>query len=221
MIVDLIVRLGSHCSEKSTKRKVAILNWNSSVPMYRLALSVFVCFLATGAITAHAQVVPSATRGQLSITAGGLFSAFQPDYQGNGVAKASPNELFGVGAYVDIHMRRWLEAEAEARWNRFNEYLSISQDNYLIGPKIPIHEFGFMHATPYGKVLIGMTKMNFEYDYAYGRFTTLAYGGGIDLKLTKRLSYRPVDFEYQQMPNWVRGTLSPYGFSTGFGYKIF
>ena len=179
------------------------------------------CLFTAGTVTMHAQVAPSARRGQLAITAGGMFSAFQPDYAGNGIAKAGPNELFGIGAYVDVHLRRWVEVEAEGRWNRFNEYLSISQDNYLIGPKVPIHEFRFMHATPYGKFLIGMTSMNFEYDYAYGRFTTVAYGGGVDLKLSKRLSYRPVDFEYQQMPNWVRGTLSPYGFSTGFGYRIF
>lgn len=201
--------------------KAYILNRNSLIAMYRRVLLSFACLLTISASVAYAQVAPSATHGQLSITAGGLFSAFQPDYQGSGVAKASPNELFGFGAYVDIHMRRWLEAEAEGRWNRFNEYLSISQDNYLIGPKIPIHEFAFLHATPYGKVLIGITRMNFEYNYAYGQFTTIAYGGGVDLKLTKRLYYRPVDFEYQQMPNWVRGTLSPYGFSTGFGYKIF
>ena len=185
--------------------------------LFCVALSLF----SVLTVPLTAQVAPSGSRGQLSITAGGLFSAFQPEYKGSGIEQASPNELFGVGAYVDVHMRRWLEAELEGRWGRFNEYLNISEDNYLVGPKVPIHEFQFMHATPYGKVLVGMTQMNFEYDYAYGRFTTLAYGGGVDLQLTKRLSYRPIDFEYQQMPNWVRGTLSPYGFSTGFGYRIF
>ncbi|MGA8041942.1 MAG: outer membrane beta-barrel protein [Terracidiphilus sp.] len=189
--------------------------------MQRLAFCLLACLFTAGSLTAHAQVAPAAKRGQLSITVGGLFSAFQPDYAGNGIAKSSPNTLFGFGAYADIHMRRWFEVEAEGRWNHLNEYLNISQDNYLIGPKVPIHEFHYMHATPYGKFLVGMTKMNFEYDYAYGRFTTLAYGGGVDLKLTKRLSYRPVDFEYQQLPDWVRGTLNPYGFSTGIGYKIF
>lgn len=189
--------------------------------MKRILFCIASGFLALSSANLVAQVAPAAKQGQLAITAGALFSAFQPEYKGSGIEQASPNELFGIGAYVDIHMRRWLEAEAEGRWGRFNEYLNISEDNYLIGPKVPIHEFGFKHATPYAKFLVGMTHMNFEYNYAYGRFTTLAYGGGVDLKLTKRISYRPVDFEYQQMPNWVRGTLSPYGFSTGFGYRIF
>lgn len=196
-------------------------NWNFLVQIQKMKVTILVIALSAFGLTGHAQVKPSATRGQLSITAGGMFSAFQPDYAGNGIAKASPNELFGIGAYVDMRVRRWIGLEAEGRWQHFNEYLSINQDNYLIGPRVPLHEFQFMHATPYGKFLVGLTRMNFEYSYAYGRFTTLAYGGGVDLKVSKRITYRPVDFEYQQMPNWVRGTLSPYGFSTGIGYKIF
>ena len=166
------------------------------MPIKRFLLCITASLFALTSSNLAAQVAPSARRGQLAITAGGLFSAFQPEYKGSGIEQASPNELYGIGAYVDVHMRRWLEGEFEGRWGRFNEYLNISEDNYLVGPKVPIHEFRFMHATPYGKVLIGMTKMNFEYDYAYGRFTTLAYGGGVDLKLTKRPQNRIAGVEY-------------------------
>ncbi len=148
-----------------------------------------------------------------------MGSAFQPDYEGNGVAESAPNALFGVGAYVDLELSRWVQLEAEGRWLRFNQYVDIHQDNYLLGPRVPIHEFG--RFTPYGKVLFGFSNMNFQYDYAHGRFTDIAFGGGVDMKLNRRFTLRVADFEYQKWPNWINGSLSPYGGSVGISYKIF
>ena len=118
-------------------------------------------------------------------------------------------------------MTRWIGVEAEARWLRQNSYVNIREDNYLIGPRVPIHEFKRLNATPYGKALVGLGRMNFEYNEAYGRFTDVALGGGVDLKLTRRISVRACDFEYQLWPNWINGTLKPYGASAGIAYKIF
>jgi hypothetical protein len=154
--------------------------------------------------------VPAAISRQFSITTGGMGTVFDPDY--------GSNKLAGVGAYVDIAFSRWVQAEAEGRWLRFHEAQDVYEDNYLIGPRLPIHTFG--RFTPYGKVLIGMGSMNFQYSYAYGRFTDIAYGGGVDIRLSRRLTVRPVDFEYQQWPNWVQGSLSPYGVSAGFSYRV-
>ncbi|HEV7218169.1 MAG TPA: outer membrane beta-barrel protein [Terriglobales bacterium] len=187
--------------------------------MRLFAAALFACFFSAGVITAQAQVVPSATRGQLSLTAGALGSVFEPDYAGNGISESAPNALLGVGAYVDVGFSRWIQVEAEGRWLRINKYVNISEDNYLIGPRVPIHQFG--RFTPYGKVLFGFSKMNFQYNYAYGRFTDIAYGGGVDMKLSRRLTLRAIDVEYQQWPNWVNGPLHPYGGSIGIGYKIF
>lgn len=190
--------------------------------MKRLLGILLACVVCAGAVAADAQVAPSATRPEFSITAGGLFSAFQPDYGGGGIAAASPNRLYGMGAYVDMRLRRWVQVEFEGRWLRFNQFLQINQDNYLVGPRIPIHTYG--RVTPYGKVLFGMSHMNFEFGQTSCRCTTIAYGGGADVQLTKRLSWRAVDFEYQQWPDWYAlqtSQLHPYGFSTGIGYKIF
>ncbi|HUN84435.1 MAG TPA: outer membrane beta-barrel protein [Terracidiphilus sp.] len=189
--------------------------------MRRSAFFVFLlaCIVDACGISARAQVAPSATLNRMTITAGVLGSGFQPDYAGNGVAESASNWLIGPGAYVDVRFSRWVQAEAEGRWLRFNQFANIYQDNYLIGPKVPIHNFG--RFTPYGKVLFGFSKMNFQYNYAYGRFTDIAYGGGVDMKLSDRWTLRPVDFEYQQWPNWINGSLNPYGVSVGIGYKIF
>ena len=175
--------------------------------------------LAARASSLHAQVVPSATSGQFSISAGGMASAFQPDYAGGFVTGASGNRLYGAGAFVDVKFSRWFQVEAEGRWLRFNQFVDIDETNFLIGPRLPIHHFG--RYTPYVKALAGYGLMNFEFNEATGRFTALAYGGGVDVSLTRRISARG-DFEYQQWPNWISNeALYPYSASVGISYRIF
>ena len=174
--------------------------------------------LAARSSSVHAQTVPSATSGQFSITAGGMASAFQPDYAGGFVSGESPNRLYGAAAFVDVKFNRWFQVEAEGRWLRFNQFVDIDETNYLIGPRLPIHRFG--RCTPYVKALVGYGSMNFEFNDATGRFTAVAYGGGVDVKLTRRISARG-DFEFQQWPLWISNEqLYPYGVSAGISYRI-
>ena len=179
--------------------------------MKRSVFSFFLILLA-GAIYCGAQVAPSATGREFRIDAGGMGSLFSPDY--------GPNRLAGVGAYVDLRFTRWVQVEAEGRWLRYNQYANIYQDNYLIGLREPIHTF--WKATPYGKVLVGQGRMNFQYNYASGTFTDIAYGGGVDIKMNNRLTLRAFDFEYQQWPKWLpgEGGLYPYGGSVGIAYRV-
>jgi hypothetical protein len=193
----------------------------NALSMRRIPFFVLSFLAVSAAASVRAQVAPSAYRGQISLTAGGIVSAFQPNYAGGGISGSSPNWLFGFGAYADLTMTRWVGLEGEVRWNRQNAYVDITQDNYLIGPRVPIHEFKRLGATPYAKALFGLGRMNFEYNEAYGRFADLAMGGGVDLKLSKHWSIRAADFEYQLWPNWINGTLKPYGVSAGIGYRIF
>jgi hypothetical protein len=178
-------------------------------------------FLVSGVNCAHAQVPAPIKQRTFSLTAGGLGSVFQPDYAGGGVPGASPTDLAGPGAFVDLHFTNWIQIEAEGRWLRFNQYHNINEDNYLIGYRHPIRALRFWNITPYGKILVGFARMNFEYNTAYGRFADIAYGGGLEMHTKGRFVIRPVDFEYQQWPNWFNGgTLHPYGFSFGIGYRI-
>ncbi|HVC46588.1 MAG TPA: outer membrane beta-barrel protein [Terracidiphilus sp.] len=191
--------------------------------MRRSACVVLSLMMCAGATLARAQVQPTAKRGTLSVRVGAMGSGFQPDYAGGGIAQASPYRLFGAGAYVDVRLRRWVQLEAEGRWLRFHQYINIYQDNYLIGPRVPIHTF-LGRVTPYGKVLFGFTHMNFEYNETDCRCQTIAYGGGADVKLDNRWTLRAVDFEYQQLPNWYQlqnSQLHPYGVSVGISYRIF
>jgi len=126
---------------------------------------------------------------------------------------------------VDVRFKPWLQVEAEGRWLRFNQVDGIYEDNYLIGPRLPIYKLRFWRATPYAKVLIGYGKLNFENNNGWGRYTALSYGGGLDVKMTNRIDLRLPDFEYQQWPQWSEGTTSnytlmPYGISVGVSYRV-
>ena len=192
-------------------------------------IPIFAFFLlAAAAVSARAQVVPSAFAKGLSLTAGGEASVFQPDYTGFGVPARAPfsQYLYGIGTYVDLKVTPWIQFEGEGRWLRFNQTDGIYEDNYLIGPRLPIYRLRFWHATPYGKILIGYGKLNFENGNGWGRYTQLAYGGGLDIKMSKHINVRLPDVEYQQWLNWTEGTgksynLFPYGVSVGVSYRVF
>jgi hypothetical protein len=182
---------------------------------------VFFCVVSSFAIvSARGQVVPAATAGSFHLSAGGLGSLAQPDYNGIAIT-TSPNRIYGPGAYVDIHFSRWIQIEGEGRWLRFNKLINRYLPNgngettYLIGPRIPI--VTFHRVTPYGKFLVGLGSANFIDGNAF----VLAYGGGVDYRLTHRLTLRAVDFEYQQWRINSSTTLWPYGGSVGVSYKIF
>lgn len=193
----------------------------------RSAVALLSMLLGFGALHAHAQVVHAATARHISLTVGGTASIFQPDFEGDWstkppyypVSKPSNFPLIGAGAFVDMKFTRWVQVEAEGRWQRFNQYANISQDNYLIGPRVPIHTF--WKATVYGKALVGFSNMSFDSFGNHGQFTDIAFGGGADIRLTRRISIRAIDAEYQYWPTWGNATLAPYGLTAGIGYRIF
>lgn len=141
-----------------------------------------------------------------------MASAFQPD-EGN-------NYLIGPGTYIDFHFSHWFQVEAEGRWMRWNQYFAEHQDNYLIGPRVPIVHVG-RRGELYGKALIGYGKMTFPYG-GYGTFTDLAFGGSLDFHVSRKVTFRAVDFEYQDWPVWLPNqSLQPYGVSVGVAYRVF
>jgi hypothetical protein len=193
----------------------------------RSIVALFSILFAAGSLFARAQAVPSAYVQRFTVNLGVIGSAFQPDYAAGGGAQTSPSRLYGPGAYVDMKLTRYLQFEAEARWLRMNPYLDIREDNYQIGPRLPIEKLRFKRATPYAKILVGYNRMNFELNGGYGHYADIAYGGGVDVKLTKKITIRAFDLEYQQWLGWpnIPGspntTLSPYGGSVGVSYKVF
>jgi hypothetical protein len=80
-----------------------------------------------------------------------------------------------------------------------------------------------VRATPYVKFLGGVGYMNFQDHLATGHFAALAYGGGVDLRLNRRVNIRALDVEIQQWPQFAVTTqsLHPVGISAGVSYRIF
>jgi len=192
----------------------------------RLAALLVVSAAALSPLATPAQSLPAAFRGQLSVTVGAFGSAAQPDYNPDtGTVEAGPQRLYGVGTYVDVKLSRWIQLEGEGKWMRFNQYKGtfqqspgLYQDSYLAGPRIP---FQFGRFMPYGKVLVGVGRMPDA--YLGSSVFAVAYGGGLDYRLSKRFKLRVVDFEYQQWnaTDSASTTLHPYGASIGLGYKVF
>jgi opacity protein-like surface antigen len=180
------------------------------------------------------------------LTVGATASLFQPDYLGGTSAAPNGQSIFygidGPGGFVDLRFRRWIQFEAEGRWLRFNDCTTPTaagncnvntapEDNYFAGPRFPFRVGRF---TPYAKVLggYGVTKLLNAQGLAGNSLSgyALAYGAGTDYRLTKHLSLRLIDFEYQEwfLKAPATGTaaasnfnIQPYGASAGISYKIF
>jgi hypothetical protein len=186
-----------------------------------LALLCF-AFSSAALVSAHGQVVPSATSRVLDVRAGAFGSAFQPDYLGGGEVGTTPNRLYGVGGYVDARFTRWIQPEFEVRFLRFNELVedgftvAQTQNTYSLGDRIPIKTFHKF--TPYGKVLAGLGNGDFLIS---GNVFVLTYGGGVDYRLNRKFTIRCADFEYQQWKVNSALTIWPYGLSAGLSYRIF
>ena len=171
-------------------------------------------------MVAKAQVVETANARQFTISAGGMGSAFWPNDGSHPVYGDSADYLLGLGTYVDFHFTHWFQVEGEARWLRFHQHVGEYQDNYLIGPKVPIKRFG--RANIYGKAMVGVGHMTFPNNYGHGTFTALAFGGGVDYRLSRKVTFRAVDFELQDWPDFLPDfSIHPYGVSMGMSYRVF
>jgi hypothetical protein len=175
-----------------------------------LSVTVFLltslCCLRSGS----AQALPTATAPGAYISAGGNVSFFRSGYGSQGVN--------GAGFYVDINPIRAAGIEAESRWMGQSKMSKLGESTYLIGPRVQFRRGSY---TPYVKTLVGLGYFNYPYESARGRYFVIAPGAGIDLMLGQNLKIRLIDIEYQDWPQFTFGTISPYGISCGFSYRVF
>ncbi|MGA2349953.1 MAG: outer membrane beta-barrel protein [Terracidiphilus sp.] len=165
---------------------------------------------------AQAQVESTASRGGLKLSAGGTASAYQLGY---GEVK-----LLGASAFVDADSPRHIGIEGEARWLTFHYDSDADRPGadetaktYMIGPRYS-RDYGRFQ--PYLKALVGIGQFNYPYNFAKETDLVVAPGGGVDYRLTHRIRWRAVDFEYQIWPKFTYGLMSSYGLSTGILIKI-
>jgi len=147
-----------------------------------------------------------------------MGSAFRPGGGSNPVY-GTTNYFAGFGTCFDLHFTHWVQIEGEGRWLRSHEYAGEHQDHYLIGPKVPVVQFG--RAQVYGKALVGLGKMTFPNHSGYGTFSALAFGGGVDYKFSRKVMVRG-DFEFQDWPKFLPDiTMRTYGVTLGMAYRVF
>ena len=181
-------------------------------------LFVFLSFFAVFCAAARAQVVPAATRPGPSIYAGGTASAFRPYPDASAVLPGYPDKTsLGIGGYVDLNAPRWWGIEGEGRWLLFHEFAQIHEDTYLVGPRfiLPWGRFKF-----YGKGLYGQGVFDFPYGSAHEFSPVMAVGGGVDYRLSHKLSVRLFDAEYQKWWSFQHQGISPVGASIGVAYHL-
>ncbi len=159
---------------------------------------------------AHAQAQPTAKGPGAYLTVGVGGSIFQADY--------GQFHLAGPTIWVDANVHRMVGIEAEARFLRYHQQNNVSQDTYLVGPRI---SFKPSHIVPYVKLPVGLGHMNFPYDYATGNYFVLAPGGGVEYWLGDGVRLRLIDAEYQIWPQFSFGTLRPYGATVGISFRVF
>jgi hypothetical protein len=175
----------------------------------------FACFFGltifAAAPFALAQAIPTASRaGTLQIGIAGTY--VNPDY---GEHYTAGPTLYGtldftqhIGVEGDIHMASILTPG------------DIGEDSYLFGPRYVFHHKRF---SPYIKGLAGIGVINFQFDnipHSSAKYIIYAVGGGLDIKATRHINVRAIDFEYQQWPTFSPHTLSPYAITVGVAYSF-
>jgi hypothetical protein len=181
-----------------------------------LAIALLAVCLGLGS-AALAQAVPAADAGGMRLSAGGTVSGYELGY---GQVK-----ILGGSAFVDADTLRHFGIEAEARWLTFHSAADQKgpaadehASTYLAGLRYSRY---FGRFQPYAKGLVGIGQFNYPYNFAKETDLVVAPGGGVDFRITRRIRWRAVDFEYQIWPNFNYGQMSSYGLSSGIRVKIF
>ncbi|MGA3080484.1 MAG: outer membrane beta-barrel protein [Terracidiphilus sp.] len=165
---------------------------------------------------AHSQAAPAADAGGMRLSAGGTASGYELGY---GQVK-----IAGASVFVDTDTLRHFGFEGEARWLMVhlpNEQKGPAADEtastYMAGVRYSRY---YGRLQPYAKGLVGFGEFNYPYNLAKETDLVIAPGGGFDYRLTNRIRWRAVDFEYQIWPQFHYGQMSSYGLSTGIRIKI-
>ncbi len=123
-----------------------------------------------------------------------------------GNAPPAVSNTFGTNggfASIGIMLRPWLSAVGEVTGSHANQIGPLGQNltllTYTAGPRVTLH---YARLTPFAQVTAGAGHASDSYfprDSTYSTTaTSFAYtlGGGLDLKLSRRLDLRPVELQY-------------------------
>jgi hypothetical protein len=169
-----------------------------------------VCLTAVATTLLRAQEIPTMVRaGELQV--GGGYAGGDGDY--------SAQRYFGPYFYASFDFRDHIGIQAEFR--QVNAHADAGQNlyerTYEIGPRYVWH---FGRVNPYFKLLAGRGVFNFPHNEANLAYDMWSAGGGVDVRATRYLNVRVVDFETQQWVTFSPNNLAPNIISAGVAYRF-
>jgi opacity protein-like surface antigen len=127
-----------------------------------------------------------------------LFGGYSFYSCNSDILKGSCN-LNGFTGAASANATKWIGAvgEINANYGSVDNANSVKVISFLLGPRVYLRKFD--RFTPFAHALVGDSYINAknnrervtkEHDF------TLAVGGGIDLKVAKKITVRPVQLDY-------------------------
>ncbi|MES2393483.1 MAG: outer membrane beta-barrel protein [Acidobacteriota bacterium] len=159
----------------------------------------------------HGQAAPTATR--TTIQAGGTFTFAAPDLL-NQANTVNPY-IEGYTIYADVGFARRFSVEAEYHGLTVLTPRDFGENSLLAGPR---YSFALEdRANLYVKALGGLGNIVYQapsfaaHTESHG---VIAFGAGIEFRLTHHINLRPIDVEYQHWLSYPAG-LNPFVTSIG------
>jgi hypothetical protein len=160
---------------------------------------------------AHPQA-RSTAESLAAVQIGAGWTIANPDY--------GQRNVQGFSIFGDIDFRHHLGIEGDIHRASMITPTRIGVDSYLLGPRYVYH---YKRFSPSAKVLFGVGRFKYKFEnspqtaYTYKIY---ALGGGLDIRATRRIVVRAVDFEYQKWPGYPPTGLTPFNFSCGAAYAF-
>ncbi len=177
----------------------------------RFLLGALVVLCVAGGRLCSAQAVPTATR-EATAQVGAAVSIASPDF----------GQLYikGVSIFGDVDVGNHLGVEADVHLVSYITPTDIGQDTYLLGPRYSFH---YRRLTPYAKVVFGLGQFQYQYDnipHYHENYFVYGVGGGLDVRVTRHIVVRAIDFEAQRWPGYRTNGLTPYVTTFGVAYAF-
>ena len=167
--------------------------------------------IALGGRQVLAQAVATASRAGTA-QLGAAVSLASPDY--------GQRYIKGISVFGDLDFGEHLGIEGDAHLVSYSTPTDIGQSTFLLGPRYSFHR---KRLDPYGKVLFGLGQFDYQYDnipHYHENYLVYGLGGGLDIRASRHIVIRAIDFEAQRWPGYGVNGLTPYVTSFGAAYAF-
>jgi hypothetical protein len=178
----------------------------------KLMMSGSLAFLLSASVYGRTQALPTATaRGALQIGVGPTYA--KPDY--------GQDAIKGVSGWADFDFSTHVGVEAAIHYVAFITPTDLAENSYVIGPRFSLN---YGRISPYAKAVVGIGSLVIQeeadnHGRGNGSYLIYAGGGGIDIRATRHIVVRAIDFEYQEWPGLGNG-LTPLVATVGLAYRF-